>query len=123
VRRQVQAQPCKHYVEVLTGIKVRDGLRLSKQPHFNTTPPYTGRCNLPNPSPHLALAVAVQCKLPKVSGVVFKEQVSQLQFVPLDKARCAPHGCKIPMSHAPMWPPPLPCPRMAQITLANAHPC
>ena len=28
-----------------------------------------------------------QCKLPRVSGVVFKEQVAHLQFVPLERAR------------------------------------
>jgi hypothetical protein len=30
-----------------------------------------------------------QCKMPRVSGVLFKEQLAQAQFVPLDKARWA----------------------------------
>lgn len=37
---------------------------------------------------HLANNKIPQVKMPKVSGVVFKEQVAQLSYVPLDKARC-----------------------------------
>jgi hypothetical protein len=98
----VQAQVPKHYVEALTGIKVRrwpPALVHAQGGAVNAclfcspnllNPGKTAQRRKPHRCKHNA-----QVKLPKVSGTLFKEQLAQLTYVPLDKARCAWPLCRL----------------------------
>ncbi len=96
----MQARASKHYVEVLTGIKVHAcvvAAALSSRPSApsilhgsgSEPPPCTpAPCTgVHPPTLRHATPYHTQCTMPKVSGVVFKEQVAQLQYVPLEKAK------------------------------------